>query len=397
MTEDILGNIVSFKKNSQKRYGVGNVEDNPMIPDDMLTRNIVSARKISNNSNPRGIRNTSLQNEDSNPSCTISDTKIPYRPRAGDSIANEATDIKGIYDVLGQQLSQTEMTNALLDDIKQGVRSPQSQPIALYNTGRVTINVATPNQVSSDQISDNVTTPGYVTENVNNAMGRNAYKAYVINRGPGDLYLIYSSGGNIFGPNEALLLEGATEILFNVYEIRLRSPTIGCQYEVTEYEVPLQGVNTVKAEKVETYSTVSTVHFTGAIPFQAQQTTDVNGLPYNRIIGNKYYIRGVNIQSVQPLIYNLIFYTSNNPYNTAGILDTDTFIDHVELDLSQPPAYRIANANQWKLNVSDLNVVYEDTDNTLLLHLGLQNLSPVAKLAGAAGAVQLDFKCSPRL
>jgi len=49
-------------------------------------------------------------------------------------------------------------------------------------------------------------------------------------------------------------------------------------------------------------------------------------------------------------------------------------------------------ANQYYLDVSGLEALYEDVDETVTLHVSLQNLSTTAKIAGANGAVQFDFK-----
>lgn len=145
-----------------------------------------------------------------------------------------------------------------------------------------------------------------------------------------------------------------------------------------------------RAERIEIYSTVSTTHFTGAIVMNAQETENLTGLS-----GNRFLVRGVNIQSVQPLKYRLIFWGRDTFDDTA--LDTDTYIDDVELDMSASPAFRVNNVNQYYLNVGALEILYEDYDTTKELHISLQNQSAVAKIAGALGAVQLDIKMSPRL
>jgi len=145
-----------------------------------------------------------------------------------------------------------------------------------------------------------------------------------------------------------------------------------------------------KAEKIEIRSTVSTQHFTDAIVMNAQETENITGLKNNR-----YMVRGVNIQSVQPLKYRLVFWGRDIFDDIA--LDTDTYIDDVELDMTTSPAFRIDNINQYRLNVGGLEIVYEDYDVTKELHISLQNLSATAKIAGALGAVQLDIKMSPRL
>jgi len=145
-----------------------------------------------------------------------------------------------------------------------------------------------------------------------------------------------------------------------------------------------------KAERIEIYSTVSTIHFTGSIVMNAHETENLTGLASNR-----YMIRAVNIQSVQPLKFLLEFYGTDGFNNTN--IDIDSFIDHVELDMTAYPAFRVDNANQYKLNVGALEILYEDYDITKELHMSLHNMSPTAKIASALGAVQIDLKISPRL
>lgn len=145
-----------------------------------------------------------------------------------------------------------------------------------------------------------------------------------------------------------------------------------------------------KAEQIKVFSTVSTLHFTGAIAYRGHESENITGL-----LTNKYKIISVNIQSMQPLNYMLEFYGSDGFDSTD--LDSDSFLDHIVLDMTDFPAFRVDNANQYKLNLSDLEVIYEDYDNTKELHISLHNMSPTTKAAGAAGAVQIDFKMSPRL
>lgn len=149
-------------------------------------------------------------------------------------------------------------------------------------------------------------------------------------------------------------------------------------------------VEVSKAEKIETYSTISTIHFTGAISLYGNEKANITGLS-----ANKMTIKDINIQSMQPLIWLLQFYGSDTFESTD--LDADTFLDEIELDMSEDPAFRVNNANQYKLNRSGLNILYEDYDNTKELHLMLQNKSSTAKIAGASGAVQIDIRMTPRL
>lgn len=146
-----------------------------------------------------------------------------------------------------------------------------------------------------------------------------------------------------------------------------------------------------KAEKISTLRTLKGTHFTGAITRTNQETENIAGLTDNKI-----YIRGINVQSIQNLEYRLIFWTRNTFEDTD--LDVDTFIDDVIIDMSDTEStFRIGSANQYYLNVSSLNILYEDEDGNNELHVSLQNLSPTDKAAGASGYIQVDFKYTPRI
>lgn len=146
-----------------------------------------------------------------------------------------------------------------------------------------------------------------------------------------------------------------------------------------------------KSEQIVFIKTVSTVHFTGAITQYDHEMENLIGLITNRI-----YIREINIQSMQPLRFNLIFWQSSDGPDTN--IDSDSFKSNVLLDMSDGiTPFRINNAGQYYLDVDDLNILYEDTNVTQTLHVSLQNLSPTAKTAGSAGAVQIDIGYAPRL
>lgn len=146
-----------------------------------------------------------------------------------------------------------------------------------------------------------------------------------------------------------------------------------------------------KSEKISILETDKDTHFTTAISQFDHETESLSGLSDNRV-----FIRGVNIQSDQPLKYRLIFWTKDTFANAD--LDTDSYIDDVVLDMSdESSTFRINAAGQYYLNISDLNILYEDKDASNEIHCSLQNLSPTNKNAGATGEVQIDIKYAPRL
>jgi hypothetical protein len=235
----------------------------------------------------------------------------------------------------------------------------------------------------------NIDDSRYIREQIFDRIGLQARILNIYNDGPGTWYIRISYDGQQFS-DEIALLEGEKKTYYNVYELRHRSDTLGLNYRVTELDI-WQQTAVSKAEKIEIYSTDKDLHFTGAIAQNTQETENLTGLNSNR-----YKIIGVNIQSDQPLHYRLIFWGSNAFNNTD--LDQDSFLDYVDLDMvAGGAAFQINGINQYYLNAGDLQIVYEDYDITRQLHISLQNVSAIAKNAGATGEVQIDIKMTPRL
>jgi hypothetical protein len=305
---------------------------------------------------------------------------IPIRrplPSAPESKQTEQTEpiprLNEIIALLSQiAASLTPVQRTLIYDISTSIGT------ALDSTGNVSV---ANNALRTDDSR-------YIRERIFDRIGTLAPKINIICNGPGTLYVRVSYEGQQFS-DEIAVLEGEKKPYENVYEFRVRSDTLGLNYQVSEQDIwPQTAVS--KAEKIEIYSTNKDTDFTGAIVMNDHQKLNLTGL-----LSNRYMVRGVNIQSIQPLKYRLIFWSSSAFDNVD--LNLDTYIDDVELDMSSSPAFRINNAGQYYLNVGDLSIIYEDFDITRTLHISLQNESAVAKNALAAGAVQLDIKISPRL
>ena len=305
---------------------------------------------------------------------TVSSDDIDYKDHIDTSIIEKR---KGPIPI-----DKTDIVISILKEIKDAISfSGQSERTKYYNkTGTSTVAVTSVPSISSSS---------YTKEPIYNTIGRKAEKLYIINKGPGNLYVRASyKEGEIF-TDEIDICEGEYVILKNVYEIRHRPDIIGLSYQITEYETTLQTVIS-KAEEIEIINTDKDLHFTEQITVNRQEKENITGLS-----GNKYLIRGVNIQSDQNLKYRLIFWSKDTFNNTD--LDTDSYIDDVILDMTKSSAFKIDDANQYRLNVSSLDILYEDYDQTKELHISLQNLSSVSKNAGSTGEVQLDIKMSPRL
>jgi len=148
-------------------------------------------------------------------------------------------------------------------------------------------------------------------------------------------------------------------------------------------------VNIDRSEKLKVIKSIETTEFTEAIVTYAQEFENMKGLDGEGLISNRIRIRGVNIYSVQPLYYHLVFW-GNRVF--AG-----THIDDVYLDLRKTPTFRIGNTGRYYYAATRLDIPYEDDDGVYELHIGLQNLDPVDKLADALGAVLIYVLYSPRL
>jgi len=148
-------------------------------------------------------------------------------------------------------------------------------------------------------------------------------------------------------------------------------------------------VSVQKPEQIHMVSTLSTAHFTGALAMYAHETVSISGL-----LANKINIRGVNGQSVQNLKYKLWVW-GDDGFDSTDI-DSNSFITDIVLDFSDTlSAGRIASSGTYKLDVDRLERTVTTENKTL--YLSLQNLSPIAKIAGSSGAVQFDIKYALRM
>lgn len=81
--------------------------------------------------------------------------------------------------------------------------------------------------------------------------GRNAERLLVRNDGTDTMYLLVSHGNEMSQSAEVPLYAGEIKIYYNVYELRLRSPTAGNLYRVMEYELDATDPGVVKTIQSE--------------------------------------------------------------------------------------------------------------------------------------------------
>ncbi len=95
----------------------------------------------------------------------------------------------------------------------------------------------------------------YNVERIYESLERYAEIIYVANDGSDNLYVIVSHGGRTRFSTEAIVYPGEVKCYWNVYEIRLRSPTAGLPYRVTEYCLAnISEISSVPIEKANLHN-----------------------------------------------------------------------------------------------------------------------------------------------
>lgn len=91
--------------------------------------------------------------------------------------------------------------------------------------------------VAGSENPNDFDSPVYNTERIFESLQRYAEYVEVANDGTDNLYVVISHGGRTNFSQETPIFPGETKIYYNVYELRLRSPTQGLPYRVTEYDI----------------------------------------------------------------------------------------------------------------------------------------------------------------
>lgn len=100
--------------------------------------------------------------------------------------------------------------------------------------------------------------PSYNVEPVFQHSQRNAEKIYVSNDGSDTLFVLVSHGGVEHSTRERPVYPGDVKVYYNVFELRLRSPTAGVPYRVSEYKIdkccsssaPIQGISIIPLQSL---------------------------------------------------------------------------------------------------------------------------------------------------
>lgn len=154
------------------------------------------------------------------------------------------------------------------------------------------------------------------------------------------------------------------------------------------YEPPVRGLARATGTDLHLLSSDANGHFQASLGQDAKTDENLSGL-----VANKVLILAVTLQAKQQLHYRLWLF-SKDIFDDPD-LDKDSYLDHVELDLSGN-GVQIGAANQFYLaSRLDPPLRYVDEDESRELHVSLQNVSPTSKTAGKDGQVRVLFQYSP--
>lgn len=127
----------------------------------------------------------------------------------------------------------SEKLDTSIELLQELVRASETELVELkFDTGIRTLAIS----ILNDPGPDNVSATGYTREPVWDILNRTSPELYVVNLGPGTIFLRISRDGKVFSQAESVIFEGEVKTFYDVYEVRLRSPTADTQYIITEFE-----------------------------------------------------------------------------------------------------------------------------------------------------------------
>lgn len=125
-----------------------------------------------------------------------------------------------------------EAQRVMIEQLQTLVKASETELVDLkLDTGIKTLT----NAVAAEPNIDNVSATGYTQELIFPVLQRLSPELYVINLGPGTIFVRASKNGSDFSL-QSPVFEGDNKTFYDVFELRLRSPTASTQYIVTENE-----------------------------------------------------------------------------------------------------------------------------------------------------------------
>lgn len=227
-----------------------------------------------------------------------------------------------------------------------------------YDSGLQTITTATaqPGTIGTYPPIENYPNIEPVRERTQSELyphGRNAPVLYVVNDGPGNLYVLSSTEGIAWG-GESLVRPAERFAFHNVYALGLRTDVDNTKYRASEYPILPSRIT-----EAIVYTTV--YDFSATINAGARSPdTNITGL-----YSNKTKIVGVAISSENDTDWRVKFY-SEDTFDGTGY-DSNTFIGNVEITILT------ADATGNYVGDDEMDLYYVDTDTTKELHVILEN------------------------
>lgn len=133
----------------------------------------------------------------------------------------------------------------ILEEIKNSYNN--ISPTGTYfDTGQLLISIATLTKPTSiDSIADaSAGITGYDKQDIFTVLQRKTQHLHIINDGPDTVYAIFTTDGKTW-TDEIMIPFGEARTLWDVYEVRIRSPTLHNKYRMTEYDFWLTYTTTV--------------------------------------------------------------------------------------------------------------------------------------------------------
>ena len=151
-----------------------------------------------------------------------------------------------------------ERTGWKLDDLRMNYLVTKTSPTELvvygrdkpvpeerklkYESGMQTITTATtqPDTIGTWPPDESYPNKELVRERTRSElypMGRNAVKLYVVNYGPGKIYVVSTTDGVAWNYSESILLEGDLNVFTNVYALAIRTDSANTKYRASEYHI----------------------------------------------------------------------------------------------------------------------------------------------------------------
>lgn len=169
------------------------------------------------------------------------------RPPTPPSPSHTLTRLTGIQDTEDEPPVKERLTTRFLNALLSIKRTQEqiadmqyySVPRRLpdvFDTGSLTVIIATPTIPPSPETIATAAIPGYDRLQINHLLNRNSPRLTIINDGPGTLYVITSDDGERWSQTEIIVQFGEYRIFNNVFELRLRSPQL-TSFRATEGEI----------------------------------------------------------------------------------------------------------------------------------------------------------------